>query len=172
MPAFNYERAATALVDAHSYGDKYAAKMHNITRRSLRRWRRLLVTDSCLQCFVETRQRNFFSPDLVEESSLESSLVEKIKTTRRYNQPTCVYLIRATNGLVKIGIAKNVERRLQQLDNMSPVPLRLIAAMETKHARILESELHELFSSKQVRGEWFDLNDEDIMRILKLANDM
>jgi hypothetical protein len=42
---FNYERAASALVDAAYLGDKQAAERHGITARSIRNYRQRLQED-------------------------------------------------------------------------------------------------------------------------------
>lgn len=162
MPAFNYGRAAAAIVDAHRYGDRRAAKLHGVTVRSLRRWRRRLMADRYLRALVDSMERN----GLELEPDTELLITDHIKTSRKHNAPTSVYLIRAANNLIKIGIAKDVSQRLQQLDTMSPLPLDLIATLDTTSARRLERKLHERFAHKRVRGEWFGLSDEDIAWVL------
>ena len=53
MPqAFNYERAAAALVDAMMMGDRAAADKYDISVKSLERWRKRLSTDEVLRGFV------------------------------------------------------------------------------------------------------------------------
>lgn len=42
MPAFNYDRAAKALVDAVAMGDRGAAEVNGCTTRAIRKWRRRL----------------------------------------------------------------------------------------------------------------------------------
>jgi len=45
MPAFNYDLASSALVDAAYMGDTEAAKKHGVTTRTIRNWRTRLETD-------------------------------------------------------------------------------------------------------------------------------
>lgn len=73
-----------------------------------------------------------------------------------------LYLIRAENGLVKIGISCDVEKRLVSLNTASPVELRLLFFLEPTDARKTERNLHVRFAKKRVKGEWFNLSDGDI----------
>lgn len=161
MPAFNYERAAAAIVDAAYMGDKEAAQKHGVTTRTIRRWRKRLETDAYFESLVSDKMCD------TEISPLRHS-TKKIKLSRKNNRPRFVYLIKATNGLIKIGIAKDVAQRLRTLDNMSPVPLDLLHVIETKNARELEGELHERFALKRIRGEWFSLTTADMLWVLNL----
>ncbi len=74
-----------------------------------------------------------------------------------------VYFIQASSGgLTKIGRAINLQRRIYEIQAMSPVDLEVRAVVETVDPNALEKVLHKLNNSKRVRGEWFDLDDEDI----------
>jgi hypothetical protein len=76
-----------------------------------------------------------------------------------------VYLIRADNGLYKIGLTSNIERRFNTLRAQSPIPLELILYVNGENARELERELHDKFSDKRHHGEWFELSDENLAYI-------
>lgn len=68
-----------------------------------------------------------------------------------------VYLI--TDGKhVKIGVAKNVVRRLIQLQTGSPKKLRIMHSFAAGFE--CEDTLHKLFSHLRIRGEWFKLTNE------------
>lgn len=56
MPAFNYERASAAIVDAAYMGDKEAAQKHGVTTRTIRRWRDRLDTDVYLSSSVREKK--------------------------------------------------------------------------------------------------------------------
>lgn len=73
-----------------------------------------------------------------------------------------VYLIQSASGQCKIGLSKNVEKRFKALSHSSPVKLELIHSIYTEDMTDTESMLHELFSSKRVKGEWFELSPDDI----------
>lgn len=59
---------------------------------------------------------------------------------------------------VKIGIAKDVKRRLRALQKMSSTGLSLLAVMPG--GRPKEIELHERFAELRSHGEWFHLSDD------------
>lgn len=82
---------------------------------------------------------------------------------------TCyVYLMKdSTNGFYKIGISNNPEYREKTLLGEKPTisllayrkyPSRIIASS-------IEAALHNAFSSKRVRGEWFRLDEYEVWQI-------
>lgn len=77
-----------------------------------------------------------------------------------------VYLIRAANGLVKIGYTQDVARRFYSLTNTSPIALELIGCIETAIAETIEAELHQQYAHVREHGEWFRLSDNDVQEIL------
>ncbi len=83
-----------------------------------------------------------------------------------------IYFIRAgklKKDPIKIGLAKNIEKRLADLQVANPYQLQLIMAFPTnsrKHAEMVEKRLHRYFKHKHIRGEWF-LGDIDINKCLK-----
>ncbi len=67
-----------------------------------------------------------------------------------------VYAIAALGqGLVKLGKAGNVARRLAGLQTASPVPLTLLKVFDGYADE--ELELHERFAAHRHHGEWFEL---------------
>jgi predicted GIY-YIG superfamily endonuclease len=73
-----------------------------------------------------------------------------------------VYFLRAGNrGAIKIGIAKNVDRRIAALQAGNAFKLNLLASIpciNRKQAESLEGRLHRFFSKQRIRGEWFQGN--------------
>ena len=65
-----------------------------------------------------------------------------------------VYFIQAADGLIKIGVAASPEDRLNLLQPMSPLPLRLRLVLPGGGAQY-EAELHERFRKHRSHGEWF-----------------
>jgi len=73
-----------------------------------------------------------------------------------------VYLLRADNGLYKIGKTNYLDRRITDLSIKLPYKLDLIHSIESENMDALEQSLHERFADKRVRDEWFALNAEDV----------
>lgn len=79
-----------------------------------------------------------------------------------------VYLIgSALSRPVKIGVAGNVQGRLDELRTGSPVPLHVM--WKTRGDRDLEYGLHEYFAPYRIHGEWFDFGDEDPAALVATA---
>lgn len=137
--------------------------------------------DAYLVCFngAEAARRAGYSAktarqtasDLLAESYISEIIDREMLDKNRYvgniNKRTrvvseCVYLIQAANGLVKIGIAGDVHKRLNSLNTASPVELSIIFYFKPKDAAITENYLHGVFMDRRVKGEWFNLSNEDI----------
>jgi DNA-binding XRE family transcriptional regulator len=73
-----------------------------------------------------------------------------------------VYLIRAGDGLYKIGKAKSPKRRMANFQIGSPLKLVLVHAIETPHASVMEMYFHQQYAAKRHIGEWFALTDSDM----------
>lgn len=69
-----------------------------------------------------------------------------------------IYLIRGNNGKYKIGIAKNPQSRLKQLQTGNPELLTIIETYETTNASKIEKALHNRYSYTRKEGEWFELS--------------
>ena len=81
-----------------------------------------------------------------------------------------VYFIGAENGLYKIGKAKNIKSRIKGFGQMFPIEWRLEHSFQTNDYTKAEKYLHEKFSEKRVRGEWFQLSTEDVTYITSIED--
>jgi len=90
-----------------------------------------------------------------------------------YSEPCFVYLMRdTTNGYFKIGISNNPKYREKTLQSEKPT-IELLASKQYPSRQVaenLESSLHRMFTSKRIRGEWFNLDDIEIELLLKLLD--
>lgn len=79
-----------------------------------------------------------------------------------------VYLMHDTsNGYYKIGISNSPEYRERTLQSEKPT-IEMIASKKfpiRKIAESIEKALHSTYSEKRLRGEWFELNDNDVEHI-------
>lgn len=82
----------------------------------------------------------------------------------------CVYLmVDTTNDYYKIGISNVPEVRERTLQSEKP-PIQLIASkkfVDKKTALSIEKSLHEKYSHKRKRGEWFHLDPNEVDEIKK-----
>ena len=82
-----------------------------------------------------------------------------------------VYLMRSGNGYYKIGVSKDVERRLNDLRRQFPISIEIIHYFRSYNYISAERFLHEKFSSKRLEYEWFELSAKDVEWITSLQDD-
>jgi hypothetical protein len=80
-----------------------------------------------------------------------------------------VYAIGHPHGFVKIGRSKDPTQRLKDHQVSCPYDLWIVAQVPTDDSRAVENQLHERWSEKCVRGEWFELEYADYDRIIDLV---
>lgn len=66
----------------------------------------------------------------------------------------------------KIGMAKNIKQRMSNIQSGCPFTLSLYLGAHAPNVRDIEKYLHDYFSSKNIRGEWFSLDYDDIDELL------
>jgi hypothetical protein len=78
-----------------------------------------------------------------------------------------IYLISSnTNGkkLYKIGKTKrSIPERIKEFKTGNASELLIVDSFVSKWARKIEANFHRALKIKKVSGEWFDLDDEDIL---------
>ena len=80
-----------------------------------------------------------------------------------------VYFIKAQNN-TKIGVARNVERRIKQIQNGNPYVLNLITCIKmpsSKSAFDLERYLHAYYGKYRKSGEWFKIPNVRLKKALE-----
>jgi predicted GIY-YIG superfamily endonuclease len=80
-----------------------------------------------------------------------------------------VYLIRSNDGRYKIGIAKNPEKRIRQLQTGNSDTLKLITSYRSENANKIEKALHRYYSYGKMIGEWFDLSIKEEAEFTKMC---
>lgn len=77
-----------------------------------------------------------------------------------------IYLISSelnNDTLYKIGITRrDVTKRLKQLKTGNPATLSVVKTFESKWASKIESNLHSSYQTKNINGEWFKLEPNDV----------
>lgn len=77
-----------------------------------------------------------------------------------------VYLIHCPDDNYKIGLTKNVDKRLSNLQGSCPFPLSIVATFETDRPRDDEADLHDALSYWKIHGEWFRLRPAFAERVI------
>lgn len=79
-----------------------------------------------------------------------------------------VYLMRGHDGLTKIGISERTSRRVADVARATKQKVTVLRSWDMPNAAGIEQALHNHFHKKNVRGEWFNLTDDDIAEIERL----
>lgn len=81
-----------------------------------------------------------------------------------------VYALHALEtDFVKIGCAKNFEKRFAKLQTDCPYELKLLA-LAGDAGFLFENTIHRTLKAFHVRGEWFSLNASERERLVTLIN--
>ena len=82
-----------------------------------------------------------------------------------------VYLICAEiDGikLHKIGYTRRkIEERIKEFETGNASDIYIIDSFKSKWGSKIEAGLHKIFRNKRIRGEWFLLNEDDILKFKK-----
>ena len=100
----------------------------------------------------------------------ESASEVKKEPLKSKEESCFVYLMKdETNGYYKIGISNRPEYRERTLQSEKPT-IALLCAKEFPTriiAEAIESALHKAYEDKRLRGEWFALDEKDVLDIVK-----
>ena len=98
---------------------------------------------------------------------------QKNVPAKRKKKSGYVYLIHCKEAtFYKIGISKtNYSLRLKDLQIGCPFELEMVDVIHSVNYHKLEKELHNKFQEKFVRGEWYDLDDASLNKLMKYFED-
>ena len=156
----------TPIKEKEFYRADELARMLDISKYTVYRWMRrgnikyFRVGNSkkiSRDEFEKVLSSGLSGKDRFEAQEIDDELAKK--------HDTCVYLIRSEKGNYKIGLSSVLRTRMRTLYETIPMELELIGILRVKDHRRLEAELHEKYSAKRERGEWFVLSDEDVRDI-------
>ena len=94
--------------------------------------------------------------DIPRNEEIEMKLATNEENWRYY-----IYIIKC-NEFYKIGIANDLDSRISSLQTGNPYILEIYFAKKHRLAEQLEKYLHNHFIKKQISGEWFKLNENDL----------
>jgi hypothetical protein len=77
-----------------------------------------------------------------------------------------IYLISSEiNGhkLHKIGYTRRtIEKRIREFKTGNASDIYIVDSFQSEWGTKIEAQLHKIYKSKKVGGEWFELNEEDV----------
>lgn len=108
---------------------------------------------------VEKKEIDVFDEYISDElASIKTNGKVRVKSTSTVK----TYLMKDGNGFYKIGKSKNPIARETTLQSENPT-ITLIAVCSED----IEKHLHEKYSDKRKRGEWFNLTEEDVFSLIE-----
>lgn len=125
----------------------------------------------------DKRSHRYRSTRTTDRKAAEAALKKFAATTdiqpgARYvapRHPTTVYFVAGEVGAVKIGSARDVNKRLIDLQCGSPITLKVLATVEGGQKR--EREYHRQFAAHRLHGEWFSRTPEIEAEIARLQGE-
>jgi hypothetical protein len=79
-----------------------------------------------------------------------------------------VYFVGGDVGAIKIGLARDVEKRLAEIQAHSPIPVSALAI--TEGGRGVELAYHRQFAAHRLHGEWFERHPDILAEIERLSS--
>jgi predicted GIY-YIG superfamily endonuclease len=134
---------------------------------------------SCAMLLVKAYEHYMFETEGYCFPYLVNSVRELIsrnmveKETNDLNK--CLYLIEMSNGTIKIGIAKDVERRISQIKSASGMDIKKCLYTSTfENAQKYENKLHKKYKDDRKNGEYFSTSfctvEKDFVKIAREKN--
>ena len=112
-------------------------------------------------------EKNKFMIDGFTDSHVFNFLVDNNITTQK-NQ---LYFIKQKDtNFYKIGISSDIEKRFKAIQNGNPSELSIYYNEVFYLCDIIEKCLHKFFESQHIRGEWFEIPDDEINDLIKKIN--
>jgi hypothetical protein len=68
-----------------------------------------------------------------------------------------IYVVAAGRRHIKIGVSRDVKRRIRGIQTGCPYTVRLVQSWNTSRAREIERKAHRLLAKYRWAGEWFDV---------------
>ena len=110
----------------------------------------------CANNYAESLELHNKKLKIKMEKDMNEYNVPKKEKVKRF-----IYLLEC-GGKYKIGIAKDINKRIKQLDKR-PFKVNLLANSKlTSNAYNIEQELHRIYENNRIDGEWFDFDKETI----------
>ncbi len=115
------------------------------------------------------RETNYMFSDVFYENFTKKIL---LFLSENKHKDGFVYFIK--NGIssnkVKIGSAIDIDKRINSYQTSFHEKIYILGYIKSDDYIFLEKEIHDTFSEKRVKGEWFEIDDLDLYTIKELYN--
>jgi len=120
-----------------------------------------------IQKYCEEFIEKILEDDKIKQIAIKQ-LVNRELNEHKRSEKNCVYVIES-NGLYKIGFSSDFTKRLSSYNTHTPLN-KIICVAFNNNAFDLESELHKKWNYLNVSGEWFNLNQSQLLELLNDIN--
>lgn len=79
-----------------------------------------------------------------------------------------VYLLKIPEkSIYKIGVSKDVEKRIKQLQTGNCEQITLVHKFKSNYPYKIESVLHGMYKFKRIEGEWYDMSAKEVENFIE-----
>lgn len=81
-----------------------------------------------------------------------------------------IYLLKCENeAYYKIGITKDIEKRINTLQTGNPEKIKIISTYDSPLANKIEKTLHNIYSHLKMNGEWFNFSIKEELEFQEIC---
>lgn len=106
---------------------------------------------------------------LLEDEAIKLKVIKDVQKSLFEKDKEDYLYIMKNNETYKIGYSSNFNKRLKNY-KVHLGNVEIIYIHKGFNCFELESELHNTFKNKKIRGEWFELNEKDILKAIKICS--
>ena len=103
--------------------------------------------------------------ELEHKLSIAKKYFEEVES-RKYPTKWFIYIIQDHTWMTKIWMTKNIKNRVMNYKTENPYWINVIYTFEHEDYIEIERELHQKVQNKNIRWEWFNLDNDDIKEII------
>jgi len=115
-----------------------------------------LIESGAIRCTTHATEKNRLAAAFWPEA------VAKPADVQTFNPDGYAYIAYASTGHYKVGRSVRPDERIHHFDTQMPVQVVRVHQFPADTAAEAENALHEALSSCRVKGEWFDLSDDQV----------
>ena len=111
-----------------------------------------------------------FMNDLLKNEVVRKKAIQQVIEFSEFEKQKehFVYVMESAKK-IKIGYSSNIVKRIKNYKSHTP-DLNILCIIKHKNAFELESKYHAMYDKKRINGEWFDLNQNEINKLLTDLN--
>jgi len=111
---------------------------------------------------------NLFIEELLKDEAIKSKAIKQLSNNYKDIVEDYFYIIK-NKGLYKIGYSSNWDKRFKTYKTHLGL-VNVIYLTKQMNCFKLETDIHKTFNHCRMTGEWFDLTNEDLFKIIKFCS--